>query len=404
MFSNKVRSFLTMLGVATGIFAISAILTLFHSMQSTLTENLSAMGNTTMFVHNWPWRDVGEDWFKFFNRPKVSYRDYQQLSTNLKNVAGVTFEVSARSQTVKAEGRSMSGVEALGVTADYAKLTGLELSEGRFFSEFEIDGGAPVCIIGANIAESLFPNESEIVGKYVRLGGSKMKVVGLIMKKGSAISFGGSDDDRLITPYLFSAKHYNLSSRGIDKLILVKAKTHELLDETESEIIGIMRTARGLKPTQDDNFSVNKQEMLMKQIDQIFQYMEFGGWVVTFFSLLIGGFSIFNIMYISVKERTNEIGIQKALGSTRGFIMHQFMTESILICLLGGLLGLLFLLGFAQLVEQLLMNMGVNMHILIDWSDIVRALGLSLTMGVVAGAIPAGMAASVDPVIAIRAV
>lgn len=403
LLSNKLRAFLTMLGVATGIFAISAILTMVNSMKYTLTENLSALGNTTLFVHNWPWKDNEDDWFKFFNRPKVSFSDYTKLKTNLKEVVGVSFEVSAQGQTLKAEGRSIEGVEALGVTMDFGKLTGMEFGQGRYFSEIEIEGGSPVCVIGVNIANGLFPNEENVIGKFLKLGGNRVKVIGVLQKKGSGMSFGPSDDDRIITPYIFSAKNFNLSHRSIDKMILIKAKDYAKLDYVESEIIGLIRANRGLKPAVEDNFSINKQEMLMRQIDTIFQYLENGGLIITFFSLLIGGFSIFNIMYISVKERTNEIGVQKALGATRGFILLQFLTESIITCLLGGLLGLIILFVSVEIAKGMLVNMGINMHIIVELADVIRAIVLSLVIGLIAGLIPSAMAASVDPVVAIRA-
>ncbi|MBX7243541.1 MAG: ABC transporter permease [Bacteroidia bacterium] len=403
LLSNKVRTFLTMMGVATGIFAISAILTMVNSMKYSLSENLSSLGNTTLFVHNWPWKDNSEDWFKYFNRPKVSYSDYMKLKNNLKAISGVSYQVSARNQTVKAEGTSVENVEILGVTQDYAILTGKKFQFGRYFSDIEMDAGSPVCVIGQNIALGLFPDNPNCVGKYIRLGGKKAKVIGVLDKLGSGLSFGPSEDDRVLVPYFFTAKNFNLNRRSIDKLIVVKAESYEQLDYVESEIIGLIRANRGMKPAMEDNFSINKQEMLMKQIDTIFQFLEQGGWIITFFSLLIGGFSIFNIMYISVKERTNEIGVQKALGSTRSFILFQFLTEAITTCLLGGLLGLLILFIAVQIADQLVMSMGLNMHIIVSAADVIRAILLSLIIGLVAGVIPSGMAASVDPVVAIRA-
>ena len=403
LMGNKLRTFLTMMGVATGIFAISAILTMVNSMKYSLSENLSALGNTTLFVHNWPWKDNSDDWFKYFNRPKVSYSDFTKLKMNLKSVSGVCYQVSARGQTIKAEGKSVENVELLGVSQEYADLTGKKFQYGRYFSEIEMDAGAPVCVVGQNIALGLFPDNPNCVGKYIRLGGKKAKIIGVLAKLGSGMSFGPSEDDRVLVSYFFTAKNFNLNRRSIDKLIVVKAESHEKLDYVESEIVGLIRANRGLKPTTEDNFSINKQEMLMKQIDTIFLFLEQGGWIITFFSLLIGGFSIFNIMYISVKERTNEIGVQKALGSTRSFILYQFLTESVLTCLLGGLLGLLVLFIGVQIVEQLILNMGINMHIIVSFTDVMRAIVLSLIIGLVAGVIPSGMAASVDPVVAIRA-
>lgn len=403
LLGNKVRTFLTMIGVATGIFAISAILTMVNSMKYSLSENLSALGNTALFVHNWPWKDNSEDWFKYFNRPKVSYSDFMRLKNNLKSVSGVSYEVSARGKTVKADGRSIENVEVSGVTQDFALLTGKKFKYGRYFSEIEMEAGSPVCVLGYNIATGLFPDNPNCVGKYIRIAGTKAKVVGVMEKLGSGMSFGPSEDDIVLVSYFFSAKNFNLNRRSIDKLIMVKASSYKDLDYVESEITGLLRANRGLKPSMEDNFSINKQEMIMKQIDTIFQFLEQGGWIITFFSLLIGGFSIFNIMYISVKERTNEIGVQKALGATRSFILYQFLSESVLTCLLGGLLGLIILFVSVQIAGYLVANMGLNMHIIVLPADVIRAILLSLVIGLVAGVVPSGMAASVDPVVAIRA-
>ena len=401
LFSNKVRTFLTMLGVATGIFAISAILTMVNSMKYSLSENLSSLGNTTMFVHNWPWKNNSQDWFKFFNRPKVSYSDYLKLKEGLDEVEGVAYQVSVMGQTVKGEGRSFSNVSIQGVTEDYVNLNNLKVGEGRFFTEIEIAGGNPVCVVGTNIATGLYPGESPL-GKFVRLGGNRAKIVGILEKKGAGI-FGGSQDDGVLIPYMYAARNYNMNRRSVDKMIMVKAQKYENLDYVESEIISKVRANRGLKPGVEDNFSINKQEMLMKQIDTIFKYLENGGIIITFFSLLIGGFSIFNIMYISVKERTNEIGIQKALGATNDFIMFQFITESVVTCILGGLLGLLVLFAGAEAAKGAMIDSGISLTIVIEMWDVWRAIILSIGIGLTAGAIPAWMAARVDPVIAIRA-
>lgn len=402
LWGNKLRTFLTMVGVATGIFAITAILTMVNSMKYSVSENLSALGNTTMFVHNWPWKDNSEDWFKFFNRPKVSYSDYLKLKNNLKDVVGVAYQVSAMGQTVKAEGRSISSVAVLGVTPDYGVLNNTKIGLGRFFSDIESNSGSPVCVVGYNIANGLYPDKPDATGMFIRIAGKKMRIVGVLEKQGAGL-FGGSIDDQLLIPYRFAAENFNLNRRSIDKLITIKAVSYDRLDFVESEVIGLVRANRGLKPTAEDNFSINKQEMIMKQIDTIFKYLEDGGKIITIFSLLIGGFSILNIMYISVKERTNEIGVQKALGATNGFILHQFLTESILTCVLGGLLGLVFLLLAVEAARYGVAQAGITLQIVVSMTDVFQAILLSVFIGLIAGIIPALMAATVDPVIAIRA-
>jgi putative ABC transport system permease protein len=229
----------------------------------------------------------------------------------------------------------------------------------------------------------------------------KLKVIGLRAKAGSG-SFGPSIDDQLFVPYKYAARKFDLNRRSIDKVITIKASSYDMVGYVESEVTGIIRASRGLKPTVEDNFSINKQEMIMKQIDTIFGYLEKSGIVIAGFSLLIGVFSIGNIMYISVKERTNEIGVQKALGSTQPFILYQFLIESVLVCIFGGMLGMLCLYGAVAAAQYAIQKMEISMQIIVSQGSVQAAIFLSLGIGLLAGIIPAFLAARVDPVIAIR--
>ena len=337
--TNRMRAFLTMLGVATGIFVITSILTLVNTLQVNLTQSIAALGNTTIFVHHFPWDQNGQDWHKFFNRPRVDYRDYSRLKQNLRRVEGVSYEIAARGQMIKAGRESASNVEVVGASYDAGKMHNFEFDWGRFFSEMEIQSGAPICILGHNIAENIFPDQVAL-DKYVQVNNKRLKVVGVLAKKGDAILPGmPSDDNRVFLPFRIMPRIYNMNSRRVDRVITIKAERREDLEWVENETIGIIRAARGLKPSIENNFAINKQEALMNRFDSFFGNLEIGGWVISIFSILIAAFSIGMIMYISVRERTNEIGIQKALGSTRRFILYQYITEAILICVIGGAFG-----------------------------------------------------------------
>lgn len=400
--ANRQRSFLTMLGVAMGIFAIVSILTLVNSMQTSITKNLSALGNTTIFVHHWPWKDNRDEWYKFFNRPKVSYRDYEKLKQGLTQVEGVLYEVSVRGQMARADGRSVSNIELVGGTEDGGVVKDLAFASGRYFSEIEHHLGGAVCIIGYNIAEGLYPG-GNAVGKFLRVGGKRLKVIGVLDKVGSNMFFGAaSDDDKIFVPYSVLARMFNLNNRFTEKIITIKASSHEDVPFVESESIGLVRAARGLRPSVEDNFAINKQEALMEQFDRIFGYLEKGGWFISIFSILIGGFSIGNIMYISVMERTNEIGIQKALGSTRRFILFQFISEAIMICVFGGLIGLTLVFAMGLLIQVALTALQLSFQVSYALGDLMTGIGLSAFIGLVSGIIPASKAATIDPVIAIR--
>lgn len=400
--SNRQRSLLTMLGVGTGIFAITGILTMVNSLQVSVTAGLESLGNTVYFIHNWPWAQDRDDWYEFFNRPQMSYSDYLALENGLNDAEAIMFQATARGQIVQAGGNSASGVEVNGQTKDAAILGSWELMEGRQISELEFYRGAAVAILGINVAESLFPGTSA-VGKYFRVGGKRMLVVGVMERRGQGlIQFGASDDDKVFIPFQKFGGMYALNSRGVDKVIAVKAKEYENLAFVEQESIGLIRSARGLNIRQEDNFSINKQEALMSRFENVFGYLRIGGIVISIFSVLIGGFSIGNIMYISVRERTNEIGVQKALGSAKGFILSQFLTEALMLCLLGGMIGIGFVFLIGLMVQAVLGTMDLALDVSFSVGDLLTGMGVAAFIGLVAGTVPAFMAARLDPVEAIR--
>lgn len=400
--SNRMRAFLTMLGVATGIFAITGILTMVNSLQKSATESVANLGNTTIFVHHWPWAEGGNEWYKFIGRPKVSYRDFQRLKQNMRRVEGVAYTVTLRNQAVQADAQNVSGIELLGVTHDAGEVLDMAFSDGRYFTEVESHLGASVCIIGHAVAENLFP-DSRAIGQYARIRGKRMRVIGVQEKKGAALFPGmPSEDERVYIPYFQLSSSMNTEKRSIEKVITVKAERYEELELVESDIIGNMRAARGLKPKAENNFAINKQEALMNRFESFFGYLKTGGWVISIFSILIGGFSIGNIMYISVRERTSEIGVQKALGSTGPFILYQFISEAIYICVLGGLIGLLLVFALGMGVQVIIERLSIPFTVSFSVFDVFIGLGLSILIGLISGFMPALMAARMDPVIAIR--
>ena len=399
IFANKTRAFLTMLGVATGIFAITSILTMVSSMKNSIKDNLSELGNTTLIVSHWPWADNGANWRELINRPKVSFKEYQKLRQNLDNVTGVSYTVASRVASISAGGESISNVLVRGITEDESKIFNFSFEYGRFFSDLEFRYGSNVCVVGYNVVENLFPNQVG-EGKFIRIGGKKVKIVGVLEKVGA--SMFGDTDDHVYIPYKVAPRVFNLNKRWIEKQIAIKVTDAEFIPAAESETIGIIRAARGLRPKDKNNFAVNKLEQILNEVDKIMGFLTNGGWIISAFSILIGGFSIAMIMYISVKERTREIGIQKALGSTRSFILYQFLTESVIICLLGGFIGLLGVFGAAAFVQYLVNQNDWPLTIAVTGGNIGTAIGLSTLIGLVSGFIPALMASVIDPVKAIR--
>jgi len=398
--SYRLRALLTMLGISIGIFAITIVFTLVNSMEYSLTKNLSALGNTVMFVHNWPWKFESDNWNKYYNRPKMSWSDYQRLKKNLHNTDAISFIVTKNMSTIKANKRTIDNISIRGVTHDYIKISQFAFQEGRYFSPIEAENGRNVCVLGSAVALSLF-DRGPFVGQTVTVDGKPLKVIGVIAKQGKNL-FGDNQDEFFMIPFGTFSNMFNINQRRIDKLIAVKSVNYAKFSMVENDVISLMRLNRGLKPGAEDNFSINKQESLMSEMGRFFKYLNTGGVVISIFSLIIGGFGIANIMFVSVRERTKEIGIQKSLGATRTFILLQFLMESVMLCVIGGIIGLIFLFSIAGLMRFAVKQIGMNMDVVILPQDILLALGLSVAIGLISGILPSMMAARLNPVDAMR--
>ncbi|MCS6905896.1 MAG: ABC transporter permease [Bacteroidia bacterium] len=397
----KLRSLLTTLGISIGIFAITLVFTIVDSMQYSVSKNLASLGNTVLFVHNWPWKDNSEDWFKYFNRPKVSFSDYQRLKNFLSNVEGVSFEAIKRGATVKFKKLSVENITVRGITYDYQIIGNYNYAWGRYFTPIEVEAGRNVCILGFDLANNLFGSKDPI-GQYINLRGQRLVVVGVLEKQGVSL-FGESKDNELIIPYSVFIRNFDITQRKIDRVIAVKAISYEWVPKVENDITGIIRAARGLKPGVEDNFSINKQEALMKELANLFRYLHIGGIFISAFSLLIGGFGIANIMFVSVKERTKEIGIQKSLGATRNFILLQFLVESVILCIIGGILGMATFGLIAMVAKWWLSISKIGLEIVFSLKNIFIGIVISIFIGILFGLLPSYHAAQLNPVDAMRA-
>lgn len=393
--SNLLRTALSLLGVTVGIFAIIAVFTLVDSLERNIRTSISFMGEKVIYVEKWPWT-FGNDyqWWKYFQWPEAKLTEYRYLSDRLENaqvVAAIDFKGRV---TVKNGNNSMSAL-VQGATLDYNKISSVPIEQGRYFTPFEVDNARNVAIIGADVAENLFPGQ-EPTGQSFKVGGTKFLVIGVQERKGESIlNVGGNPDIKCLIPMGAFARLYH----SIDPSIMIVVKGYdsdEGLVELESEIRGLMRTRRGLRPTQNDNFAMNRPEAAAKAISGIFTVLTLAGWVIGGFSILIGGFGIANIMFVSVKERTNIIGIQKSLGAKNYVILFQFLFEAVLLSLVGGLTGiaLVYLLSFVQLG---------SLELYLTSGNIALGLGVSSLIGILSGIIPAFSASRLDPVIAIRA-
>ncbi|MFD1141837.1 ABC transporter permease [Larkinella insperata] len=393
--SNLLRTTLSLLGVTIGIFAIIAVFTIVDSLERNIKDSLAGIGDRVMYVQKWPWGFGGGEyqWWKYFQRPEPSLTEFKFLQERLENAEAVV-AMDFRGQVTVKNGNNSLQALIQGTSLDYNKISNVPVEQGRYFSQQEIDAARNVAIIGADVAETLFPDQDPI-GKEFKLNGLKYAVIGVQERKGeSLVNFGGNPDKKCLIPIGAFAKMYHSVYPSID--IAVKGyENDEGLLEVESEVRGLLRARRGLKPMQEDNFALNRPEAAAQAISGLFAVLTVAGWVIGSFSILVGGFGIANIMFVSVKERTNIIGIQKSLGAKNYSILFQFLFEAVFLSLIGGGVGILlvYLLSFIKLG---------TLEIILSPANIMLGLGVSSIIGTISGILPALVAARMDPVIAIR--
>lgn len=395
--SNLLRTVLSLVGVTIGILLIISVLTVVDSMERSINESLSALNKENMDIRRFPY-DFGPNfaWWDYFRRPFTTYEEYEFLRDNLENVKGITIFAATGGEIIKYKSSASTGVSMFGVSHSYKDVYEIQIEKGRYFTPQEDEGGRNVAIIGHRIADELF-RDGDPIGKIIKIKGRRFYVIGKIKEQGEAFLGGNSEDESVYIPYkTIKQMYYSGRTDGIETLISMKGlETDTNLEQLEWETRGLLRKVRGLKPREKDNFSLNRQEALIKLFGGFFTVMKIAGWFIGGFSILVGGFGTANIMFVSVRERTHIIGIQKSLGAKNYFILFQFLFESIFLCIIGGGIGLLivWLLSFISLG---------SLDLVLSWGNLLLGITVSSIIGVVAGIIPAIKASRMDPVIAIR--
>ncbi len=393
---NKLRTLLSLLGVTIGIFTIIAVFSAVDTLRDNLQKSVNKLGSNSIYIEKWPWVADGEyPWWKYMQRPVSKIRDFKELQSRSQTAQAISYEINIDSRTIKYKSNTVDGATIFGATQDHNKTWNFDFEEGRYFTDIESRTGAPVAILGHEIYDNLFPGVSAI-GKQIKVMGKYVTIIGVFAKEGQDM-LGLSNDKQVLIPLNFARTVLDVQNEKYNPSIVVKGKDGVPLEEVEGELRGMMRSIRSLRPGEDDNFSLNKISLLSDQLDILFAVVNIAGAIIGLFSILVGGFGIANIMFVSVKERTNIIGIQKSLGAKNYFILLQFLIESIILCLLGGLIGLLLVYGGTFVVKW-----AWDVAIVLYLKNVIIGIGTSVAIGIISGIIPAYSASKLDPVEAIR--
>ena len=393
---NRLRTFLSLLGVTIGIFSIIFVLSIVDSMEADMRDSLEMIGSDVMFIKKWPMGpEEGKDeyeWWKFMARREPSLHDMHLLQSRLHMSQAVAFECGT-AQTAKHDNNYLEGAWVNGVTFQYNQTMAVKLGKGRYFTEQECDAGRAVCIIGHTVAEQLF-GQNECLDQEITIAGLKLRVIGKLKKEGASL-FGNGQDQSIIVPVGYAMRW--MKTGEANGGIIVKAKDGISGDDLKGEVIQQFRSIRGVKPGADNDFSIIEAKMISNVVDQIVGVFNSAGMFIGIFAILVGAFSIANIMFVSVKERTHLIGIEKALGARKSFILIQFLTEAITLCVVGGLFGLLLVYG-----AVIALNSAFELTFILPISRVIMGIGISVVVGMLSGIIPASRAANMDPVEAMR--
>lgn len=397
--SNLLRSLLSLLGVTIGIFCIISVLSAVDSLKRNLESGLDRLGSNVLYIQKWAWGngDGGEyPWWEYIKRPSPNYREYQLLSDKLETADAVALETFRNSRIIKYERNTVRNADIAAVTNEFDRIYDLVFAEGRWFSSTESRSGQPVVVLGATVAEELFPGKTNPVGKEIRLLGQKVRVLGVLEKEGeSLVDF--SYDEVAIIPFEYLRRYSDTDGPFSDNLLLVQAAEGFTNAEVIDDITPLLRAAHRLKPLEKDDFSINEVTVATNALRQSFTILNVIGFIIGGFALLVGGFGIANIMFVSVRERTPMIGIKKSLGAKNHFILIEFLLESIILCLIGCGLGMLLVWGLLSILER-----AVHFEFVLSTFNILFGTIVSTFLGLAFGLIPAWMASRMDPVEAIR--
>ena len=396
---NKMRTALSLTGIAFGIFCIIGVLATVNSLEKNIQDEVKSLGSNTVYIDKWDYsgNSTIPRW-KMIQRPYVQFPEAGLIKERTDVLENIIYLMQS-SSSLSARDETLNGVSVYGIVEEQNAVQPLKFAAGRYFSNSEFNNGSAVCLIGFDNAENLFRTVNNALGKQVDIKGKKLTVVGVIAKEGT--NFVGWDyDNCIMMPYRMMRQMFSDRPNTIDAnpILIAKAKTNIEEKLFISELRGAMRQVRRLGPTEDDNFSLNSVSGFSKAISEFFGVLNLVGAIIGGISLIVGMFGIANIMFVTVKERTPVIGLKKAIGAKKSTILFEFLSEAAMLCIMGGMVGLLLVIILAKVLSGPL-----DFPLFVSWPLVLITFLICLVVGVVAGIIPASQAAKMDPVAAIRA-
>jgi putative ABC transport system permease protein len=396
LWKNKLRTFLSLFGITIGIFCIIGVLATVNSLEQNIQNEIKSLGTNTIYIDKWEYADNGPEypWWKYVNRPSPKYEEMEQIKNRTSSAKYAAFNMSVNDK-VEFKGSVLSNVNLYGISDDFGDIQPMEISYGRYITEGEFNRGTNVIVVGNDIAEKLFGSPELAVDKEVVIRGKTAMIIGVIKKKGQQMIGGWNFDESVMIPYRFARSFMN--ELKADPIILVQGKDNLSSKMLKDELTSTMRAVHKLSPTKEDNFSLNDINDFSESVSSAFAGLNIAGGIIGAISLIVGLFGVANIMFVSVRERTSQIGLKKAIGAKKRVILTEFLLESSFLCIIGGLIGL----GLVFLLTQILSG-ALDFPVFISVSNMVATFVICLLVGVIAGIIPAYKASRMDPVVAIR--
>lgn len=393
--SNKLRTFLSLFGITIGIFCIIGVLATVNSLERNVQNDIKSLGTNSVYIDKWEYSG-GENspWWRMVKRPPMKYEEMKILQKKISTADAMAFKIDTRGN-VEFEDNVVNSINYLGISEGFPQVQKVEVGEGRFLQQSDYDYAANSLVIGHTIAEQLFGRAELAVGKKVEIKGKIGNIVGVIKKQGRNMIDMWEFDETIIMPFGF-LKSMIREEYG-NPVIIVKGKEDVPIAELKDDLTAAMRSIRKLKPTEEDNYSLNDIDTLSQLASDIFSGINLGGWAIAALSLFVGMFGVANIMFVTVRERTPQIGLKKALGARRSTILLEFLMESAFLCILGGAIGLLLVFILTTIISVLF-----DFPVFISMGIMFLAISICIVIGILAGIIPASIAARMDPVVAIR--